>query len=482
MDTVKMMLSFLHHFLVKTLFIQPRHNHAPEHGDGHIYSPTSPWTAAAKLIAAGADVDVVDENIRPANLDAYDVVGANLVGLAYVPTVRERFRSLLEGGKQQVLFGGVVVSGMTIQSSGGGLHYNPQDFHDFFGPHAIPGSNLVEVARSTGAEYSHIPQDKEVSLIEVYKKIPDADMQRYLEGEISFFLAQGCNQHCVFCAAPNDIKEDYREKNVLAKDLLYLTERAQSLGLNKLSMYLSNLDIFQTPEELGKFFSILQALKKVYPGFAYGVRGLAITSSLVRMRREFAHVLDAGKDAGLHKVGLGVDGGDNQIRRNLQKGFVNDDNVLASMAICKEYDLTPETIMVFGGPQETKETLENAFRLTGELQEKFGAIPRPHVFKDLIPGNQYWSERVSTPRAKERKQIMKQDTRFCQAMDFKALASSVSHPDAMLRYMVNEYYRRMLALCQDPKDRGSFLYPIAPEFSEELNILHAFWNTGRYDR
>ncbi len=479
--------------MTKTLIMQPRHNYAPDHGEGHLYLPTSPLTFAARILAAGGDVDIADENIRPADTDRYDTIGANLVGLPYVPVVRDRFRHALDYGQQNIMLGGVVVAGLTRTMKK--IHSNKREqilqvhdtgaFHTFFGDRAIPCTDVANIARATNVpqELLTLKPDEQVSLIPAYAKIIDGDMQQhYLNREISFYLAQGCNQGCVFCAAPNEQQERYRGADIIKQDLAYLTTRAQRLGLQKLTMYLSNLDVFQNPEQLEVFFDIVLELQRAHPGFVYRMRGLAITSSLVRTHRKFRHVLDKAVHAGFHTVGMGVDGGSDEIRRNLKKGFVNDKNVLESMQICREYGITPETIMVFGGPNETHSSLESAYTLTAEFQKKFDAIPRPHVFKDLIPGNKYWSGLVPTEKAKERKELLFRNPRYCQAMDFKALASSVCHPNPELRMLVNKYYRLITALCESEREQDGIIYPIAPEYSNKENHLHALWNTGRFDR
>ena len=144
--------------------------------------------------------------------------------------------------------------------------------------------------------------------------------------------------------------------------------------------------------------------------------------------------------------------------------------------------------MVFGHPEETRESLENAVHLTEQLQNAFGAVPRPHVAKDLVPGNDYWKNNIEKATNEEcddrgrRIKFLLENPQYFQAMDFKALASSVTHTNETLRHMVNEYYRRITNMCQNEFDRNALIYPIAPEFSEEINALHRYWNLKEYDR
>lgn len=459
----------------KALFIQPRHTYAPPIGDGHVYSPTSLWTVGSKLIQAGADIDFADENLRPANTDGADVLGVNLLGAPYIPLVRERFRSILKGDRKFIV-GGQVVTGL-----------NQTQFDTLFGPNKIHGSHLSVVADAVGARFEELIPDEDVSLIPAYEKISDEDMKEYLapNREISFYLGQGCIFNCTFCPAPKNRVETYRNTKVLEKDLTYLTERALRLDIHQLNMYLSNLDVFQKLDELGKFASVVNALRKKYPGFEYRLRGLSTLISFKNAVRKNPEVVRAIKDAGFHTIGFGVDGGDERVWRSVQKGHNSKRTILQAMQGCKEYDLTPETIMVFGHPKEDRHTLENAVRLTEQLQENFGAVPRPHVAKDLIPGNDYWENRIKratradrADRAK-RIQLLLEHPEYFQAMDFKALASSVSHTNEVLRCMVNTYYRTITNMSGHPRE---LIYPIAPEFSEAINAQHWYWNLGRFDR
>lgn len=460
----------------KTLFVQPRHVYAPSptEGEGHIYSPTSLWTIGSKLIQAGADIDFIDENLHTADTSKADVVGVNLVGAPYISLVRERFRDVIESD-QELLLGGQVITGLTRDQ-----------ISKLFGNDAI-GGNLIEAARATGAKYEDLVTDEKTSLVPAYEKISDDDMKEYLDPdrEVSFYLAQGCVFDCAFCPAQKNTEEKYRDMEVIERDLTYLTERALKLDIHQLNMYLSSLDVFQNPESLGEFASVMSSLQQKYEGFTYRIRGLATVATFRNAVRDHPKIVQAIRDAGFHTVGFGIDGGDPEVWRSVKKGHNNEHTILEAMEGCNDFDIVPETIMVFGHPKETRETLESAVHLTEQLQDKFGAVPRPHIAKDLVPGNDYWRNEIEdateaerTDRAK-RIQLLLEHPEYFQALDFKALASSVSHPDEVLRHMVNEYYRTITNMSGNSKE---LIYPIAPEFSDEINALHRLWNKGRFDR
>ena len=64
--------------MLKIDLIQPRHNYAPPYGLGHVYMPTSLLTIAARLLHAGVDVTIHDENIEPAKITS-NYIGINLL-------------------------------------------------------------------------------------------------------------------------------------------------------------------------------------------------------------------------------------------------------------------------------------------------------------------------------------------------------------------------------------------------------------------
>ena len=69
--------------------IQPRHNYAPQTVEerlGYVYMPTSLFTAGARLVQRGVDVEFHDENIRPRKVTSR-YVGISLVGAPYIPDV-----------------------------------------------------------------------------------------------------------------------------------------------------------------------------------------------------------------------------------------------------------------------------------------------------------------------------------------------------------------------------------------------------------
>ena len=78
---------------------------------------------------------------------------------------------------------------------------------------------------------------------------------------------------------------------------------------------------------------------------------------------------------------------------------------------------------------------------------KSGVIARPHVAKDMVPGNNGWRNSVWS---KQRNQILDNPQLFTN-LDFVALASELTHPDKEFREMVNLAY---LTIIRDLTPKG----------------------------
>ncbi len=445
--------------------------------------PSSLLAAMARVIEAGANVvDVQDANLRPVRRTA-DLVGVSLLGAPYVPLVREDF---LRPDAPRLIVGGQVINGF-VEKDSQGRTVDRRQFDILFGKNSLNGNDDHELAAILGINTRDLPPISHVSLIPAYERIRDEDMKRYLSNEFSFFLSQGCNFSCTFCAAVRTIrdpltgnltkvKEEYRGTHVVEKDLRYLVERAQKLGLSHIDFYLSNLDVFQTPSKLMEFAETVGAVKKDHPGFAINMRGLTTVDSFVRAHKKTSDSIRAMKSAGFHTVGFGVDGGTPAVWRSIRKNHNTEDKCLEAIRISREeYDFTPELLMVFGHPKENEESLQAAVDFTKDMVVRYGAVPRPHVAKDIIPANENWRE----PGNQERVEFLLSHPEYFQALDFTALPSSISHPDPRLRELVTKYY---LEICTIPGNTTNPVYPIAPEMSEAEKERNRILNIGRWDR
>jgi len=465
---------------MKIHLIQPRHNYASDpqkEQKGHIYLPTSLLTAAARLIRAGVEVILHDENLRPAQIDS-NKIGVNLVGAPYIPEVIKLKEKLQLQIRDQIelILGGAVISGLTREQ-----------IVKLFGINAINGNNDTELAQALGIKQEDMLPPEKTSLIPAYEQISDEDMYEYLSREFTFYLSQGCKFACEFCPAVRTrrdlatgkmikCRESYRDINIAEKDLEYLIIRAKKLGLNKLSMYLSNLDVFQTPDKLMLFARMVNAIKERHPGFKIILRGLSTVDSYLKARNDKECIEELVK-AGFTTVGFGVDGMTPEVWKKIKKGHNTEDKCIEAIRSAREdFGITPEILMVFGHlGADTPETLKLAVEFTKEMVTKYGAVPRPHVAKSFVPGNDGWNK----PENQEAVEALINNPEAFQSLDFTALPSPFTHKDPRLIQLVTRYF---LEICQIQGNTTQATQPILPEMSPEEVAEVKKMNEGKYDR
>lgn len=460
------------------LLIQPRHVYAPEFdcGElGHIYMPTSLLTVASQLLAAGFNVGIEDENFSQVT-QAPGPLGVNVIGPPYISAAKELQTRLLEGGsKAPLLLGGQGVAGLTRAQ-----------MSTIYGESVINGNHLPSLAHF----FSRAPQDflaqEGTSLVPAYERISDERMKAYLSTEFCLFVSQGCRFSCTFCAAERTrfnqieqaiqkVRERYRSVDVIEADLRYLLSRAQKLGIRSLSLYLSNLDLFQTINKLEELSDLLGRLRREFTAPRLRLRGLATSTSFLDAHRKRPEVIRKMAEGGLVRIGFGIDGSTPKVWKAVHKPHTSDVCINAIM-VCREvYGITPEALMVFGhNGVDDADSLQLATQFLLALREDYGAIPRPHVAKDLVPGNDGWQDARNTKRVEY---LLAKPESF-QLLDFTAAASWFSHPDGRFRKLVNDAFS---AACQIPGSQTQFVLPEDPEVPmEELQRRKEF-NLRRYD-
>ena len=241
---------------------------------------------------------------------------------------------------------------------------------------------------------------------------------------------------------------------------------------------MSNLDVFQSPQALNGFADMVLQIKQMYPDFKFNLRGLAGVKSFIQLDQQHPEILKKLVEAGFSSVGYGVDGMWPDIWKGIKKPQNNEKDVLDTIRLSREkYNITPELLMVFGHHGvDTEQTLQDAYEFVEAMVNTYWAIPRPHVAKAFIPGN----DGRSNPAFKESQipQLIR-DPKLFQSLDFTALAGNVTHLDPQFRALVNHYYLKMCAL------PGNTTLPIIPyEIGDSKEILASKkeGNIGKFDR
>lgn len=462
---------------LKIDLIQPRHNYAPSHGPGHIYLPNALLSVASRLENAGIETIVHDENLNSAKISS-NVVGINLIGSPYIPqAIGIIDRISKTNNNSRFVLGGAGVSGLS-----------DCQFRRLFGSNTFNGNNDFDLiaAFDSSPLVLRIDPPSKTSLVDSYEKIPDSIMKQYLDREFCFYVSQGCKFACSFCAAHRTfrnlagkvqkVSEVYRDHSILKKDLEYLVKRAKNLGLARLDFYVSNLDFFQSPQALFEFGEIVSDVKKSNPGFGIKFRALATVDSFLKARNQHFSLIERLVDSGLFCVGFGIDGMTPAVWKKVHKTTNTQDKCLTTIKTSKEdFGLIPEVLMVFGHEGvDTQETLDLAYDFTLDMVDRFNARPRPHVAKNIVPGNDGWTDPVNATTI----ELLLSDPKSFQTLDFTALPSWLTHPNPELREIATNCF---LKICQIPGNITRYVKPITPDLTfDQVDSIRIF-NEGRYD-
>lgn len=405
------------------------------YGKSQTWIPMDLHKVAAQLETGGISTDVVDLNLEemPIDLASYDHVGIGVIGAPYIPSTREIAQHVIRTTGKRPLIGGPCIG-----------YLSPVEFASLYGD-STQVKNTKDLSLVVGKE---LPSVYDTSVAERIRGMEEDKKRRYLQSEMSFFVSQGCKFACHFCAAErtrsgSPVAEKF--SHTIPSDLEALCESAVALGVPKLTFYLTSLDLFQTPDQfLGVLRTFAQARAKYQVDFK--LRGLSRTDSFLEALDKERGFYEAIPAAGLSIVGFGVDGTTEKVWRSQRKGITSLSNADNSFKVSRDLGITPEALMVMGfhdqkgKPVETKANLRNNVEYSTKIAESMGVVSRPHVAKDMVPGNSGWTSPIW---AVQRQRLLDNPTLF-KNLDFVALASELTHPEEDFRDQVNDAYLEII--------------------------------------
>jgi hypothetical protein len=452
--------------------VQPRHVYAPDDGEvGHVYMPTALLSVAARLIKAGVEVDIFDENICPAKLSD-QAIGINVIGPPYVA----RTVDLLRRHRREAPGYVQIVGGQGVRG------FSNKQLSTLFGGNTVAGNQEDALSKALGLR--GVPQVEATSLIPAYQRLPAQQLALYLKSEFCFYLSQGRRFSCTFCAAERStstrqstsrVVESYRRLNVAYEDLLFLSLTARSLMIPSLNIYLSNLDLFQTPKKVDEFANITLAVAKNVPEVRLRMRALSTAHSFLMCHERHSRTITKLVDAGLERVGFGIDGATPLVWKRTRKPQNADRCIRAIILANEHYGLIPESLMVFGHNEtDDQDSLEAAVRFVDETRLRYKAVPRPHVAKSVIPGNDGWNSEKAEPIVSY---LLSTPEAF-QLLDFTTLPSWLTHPDAAFRAQVSSAFLR---ICEFDSSLTQYTLPEDPRLPAHELTQAKLFNQRRYD-
>lgn len=419
---------------------------------------------AARLRSLGVYVRVYDENISEW-CGSEEAVGLGSIGSPYMFAISTRLSQLRDRNVSKLLVGGQGIRGLSRD-----------EFSQLFGTETINGWVDAELIASNLLS-THPPPQERASIANEIAKLSDAEFHLYFSTEVPLYLSQGCRFSCTFCGAQRSdpaqavrVREKYRDISCVEAELTEIVRRSHALGFLENRFYLSNLDLFQTPTSLSRFVEVARSISTAFPEHRLRFRGLSTTNSFMTVHRKSPDLIHRFVEAGLEQVGFGIDGATPEVWRAIRKPHTKSTCVEA-VAVAREfYGLRPEALMVFGHDgHDDRRSLALAVSTVRFLNEEYGAIPRPHVAKSLIPGNDGWS--LGTD-GWQKKFLLDNPWAF-QFLDFTCLPTDVTHQDADFRAAVTAAF---LEICAMPNCLTQYVLP------EDRRSPHQFAEAVRFNR
>jgi len=405
-------------------------------------------------------IKFIDENIEEVEYENLKwIVWINLLWSPYIPIALDMIKKIPENCT--ILLGWQIV-----------WSFSQEEFQKIFckdRKNIFNWNDTKQLENIFMLEDGKIPALEEVDFTKAYQDISDEQMKDYLWKEFSVYLSQGCKYTCSFCQAQNKRtskeykSEKYRNLSLLKKELVYLWNKANDFGLDKLEFYLSNLDLLQTPNKFGEFLDIIEGVKKECPSINFKFRALCWVDSFYELYKKDKELLQRAKKLWLTALWYGVDWATAEVRKSIWKSqnfskwnketIDNEqEKVIETIKLTNELWITPEALMVFWHPWETEYSIKLAYEFCKDMYEKYWAIPRPHISKTIIP----WTKARSDKKNKEIIDGFIENPEYFQALDYTALPSELTHPDEKLRRNARKWY---IKICDLSEEATKYIIP-----------------------
>lgn len=409
---------------MKIFLIQPRYPHG--WSKPQTYLPATLMNLGSRLMKIGIEVGFADLNHTDLSdcreeMESSDFIGFSILGMPYVSDVVKLIRILrAHGFKQPMLVGGQGIA-----------RVEPAHFERWFGGlGAIHIRTDLDITQALNLEIGALHSHFDISMVPMLKKLPDSELRKYLTSEFAIFTSQGCIFSCAFCSAAKGQKEQYRSLPTFTEELEFVCDYLQRIGCRELRLYLTNLDLFQTPEMLKIFLDRIKEVTKRY-GLTPRLRGLATSRFTFRAIQADHGLAKRARECGLEIVAFGADGANEETWRRQNKRH----NSLTELEIvCNTMQaagITVELFMVMGFPDDKFKNLWPGVKFSLRQAMK-GRVIRPYLAKQTPGGN--WPEGDPiVEKFLSRPELLVR-------LDYSMIGSEHSHPNRVQRWLSNAAY------------------------------------------
>lgn len=407
---------------------------------------------AARLHIMGFEVSIVDFNIHDElsgiaqkSILNTDCICISMTGTPYVVDAISFAKRMTVLGIP-VLFGGQ-----------GAESLSEKQFSKLFA-----GTSAVRIATESDLLvaleiHESFPTVFQIGYRTAWRLLDTKSIQEYLTHEITLVISQGCLFRCTFCAAKKERPEVFRGVLQFEADLRHIAQEAKKRGIGRLMFYASSLDFFQSAlvdkgEIRIEIFLKAMARVRKDTGVDIQTRCLSTLTSFLKASERIPHLGELLKEAGLCRIGFGVDGSDPSIWKSQNKTQNKPHQVIDCIETTSRFGVCAEILMVVGFPQDTLRTLAMNVQSAFRYAKYPNVILRAYMAKVVAPGNDGWNEDSAQP-------FVADPSRF-QQIDYCAFASKITHPRLWHRILSNICYAMLMLIFVSSK--RSVTYPVFP--------------------
>ncbi|MDG1949469.1 MAG: radical SAM protein, partial [bacterium] len=428
----------------------------------HIYLPNGVLSMAARLMHAGVQVDLIDENvdnhlnIRRSRglLEKADIIGIGVLGAPYIPEalyVAHKLRCM--GHEQPIHIGGPAIGNLTPQELE--TIFRGVDGQVIYDPH---GTKLV-------CPLLNVPDRFGVSMGPAIRALPEYMQEAYFTRPWCLFTSDGCHYNCRFCAAHKGVRERFRERRAFEDEthaLIDMTERYAGKNPDY-EIYLSSLDGCQNPMGMESLLRMLH-VRTSSRDIKLKLRFLATAKSVVKAVKDDVRLLHRWRDYGITCIGLGVDGVDPLTWARENKRHNSHGTIDRAFALIRDAGIQEEALMVVGFPGDSARAML-ASAATSLRMARRGKSVRPYLGKVIVPGTRGWQDNPDLAREFLRNPMLFRE------LDYAGVGSQHSHPDTRQRHIANlVYLATIFALKRTPAGCATnpLLRTASPGFARRL--------------
>lgn len=396
-------------------------------GKGQIFLPNTLMMVASMLLSNNHRVSYCDLNIETYTPENFDYYGFSPVGMSYLEEVRKVMEHILKHTSQATF----LLGGQAIRNLG------PHNVHRLFENYKV----ISEMEPEFEITFGKLPDPMTTSMVPGYKLVPDEKMYSYITNSFSLFVDRGCLYNCPFCVADfigGGKRSVYRSfEHAILPELTYLVTKAKEFDLENFSdVYLASLDVFQNLEGIEKFADTILSLN--FPFQMHGLSGVSETLNAFN----YPDVIKKLVKAGYKENSPGFDGSPEVWKKLKRQNLSRTSDILELpkrvLELSNKFEIHSSPLMVFGGPDETTDTLEYSLKMVQNFYEQFGATIRPHFLK-IIPGSKLF----------QNSNLVFQDqilatTRTLVHTEFRMLPNFISNGSRT--NLLEPYFRRILNL------------------------------------